>query len=200
MELGSVVRAIFDFRPSVSEELPLFTGDVIEVLSVVDDFWLLGNKDGVTGGLHHCAGVCSALLSGQPVWLGASWGPTGWAPPPSWMDADSLPSHAQTRQHFSSLSHVAFPHFRVSPDLIYRAELDVPETGVKLHNVPQAVLPSALDQGLKSLTPKHLSALAPFYSECSPFLPCSSPSPLAPSLRHAACSSPVIPLLPLIDV
>ncbi|XP_072559380.1 dynamin-binding protein isoform X2 [Paramormyrops kingsleyae] len=49
MELGSVVRAIFDFRPSVSEELPLFTGDVIEVLSVVDDFWLLGNKDGVTG-------------------------------------------------------------------------------------------------------------------------------------------------------
>ncbi|XP_048843583.1 dynamin-binding protein isoform X2 [Brienomyrus brachyistius] len=49
MELGSVVRAIFDFRPSVSEELPLFAGDVIEVLSVVDDFWLLGNKDGVTG-------------------------------------------------------------------------------------------------------------------------------------------------------
>uniref|UniRef100_A0A8C9S7F5 Dynamin-binding protein n=1 Tax=Scleropages formosus TaxID=113540 RepID=A0A8C9S7F5_SCLFO len=49
MEPGSVVRAIFDFRPSVSEELPLFTGDVIEVLGVVDEFWLLGNKDGVTG-------------------------------------------------------------------------------------------------------------------------------------------------------
>ncbi|KAM8876321.1 dynamin-binding protein isoform 2-T2 [Synchiropus picturatus] len=49
MEAGSVVRAIFEFLPSVSEELPLFTGDVIEVLSVVDDFWLLGNKDGVTG-------------------------------------------------------------------------------------------------------------------------------------------------------
>lgn len=49
MEAGSVVRAVFDFLPSVSEELPLFTGDVIEVLSVVDEFWLLGNKDGVTG-------------------------------------------------------------------------------------------------------------------------------------------------------
>ncbi|KAM9817095.1 dynamin-binding protein [Neosynchiropus ocellatus] len=49
MEAGSVVRAVFEFLPSVSEELPLFTGDVIEVLSVVDDFWLLGNKDGVTG-------------------------------------------------------------------------------------------------------------------------------------------------------
>ncbi|KAJ8365197.1 hypothetical protein SKAU_G00140280 [Synaphobranchus kaupii] len=49
MEPGSVVRAVFEFLPSVSEELPLFTGDVIEVLSVVDEFWLLGNKDGVTG-------------------------------------------------------------------------------------------------------------------------------------------------------
>ncbi|KAG7250403.1 hypothetical protein CRUP_033390, partial [Coryphaenoides rupestris] len=29
--------------------MPLFAGDVIEVLSVVDEFWLLGNKDGVTG-------------------------------------------------------------------------------------------------------------------------------------------------------
>ncbi|KAL0984601.1 hypothetical protein UPYG_G00143810 [Umbra pygmaea] len=49
MEPGSVVRAIFDFLPSVSEELPLFTGDVIEVLNLVDEFWLFGNKDGVTG-------------------------------------------------------------------------------------------------------------------------------------------------------
>ncbi|XP_040922750.1 dynamin-binding protein isoform X2 [Toxotes jaculatrix] len=49
MEAGTVVRAIFEFLPSVSEELPLFPGDVIEVLSVVDEFWLLGNKDGVTG-------------------------------------------------------------------------------------------------------------------------------------------------------
>nr|XP_057917595.1 dynamin-binding protein isoform X2 [Doryrhamphus excisus] len=49
MEAGSVVRAVFEFLPSVSEELPLFTGDVIEVLSVVDEFWLLGSKDGVTG-------------------------------------------------------------------------------------------------------------------------------------------------------
>uniref|UniRef100_A0A671X0W5 Dynamin-binding protein n=1 Tax=Sparus aurata TaxID=8175 RepID=A0A671X0W5_SPAAU len=49
MEAGSVVRAVFEFLPSVSEELPLFTGDVIEVLSVLDEFWLLGNKDGVTG-------------------------------------------------------------------------------------------------------------------------------------------------------
>ncbi|XP_058476926.1 dynamin-binding protein isoform X1 [Solea solea] len=49
MEAGSVVRAVFEFLPSVSEELPLFPGDVIEVLSVADEFWLLGNKDGVTG-------------------------------------------------------------------------------------------------------------------------------------------------------
>ncbi|KAM4716350.1 dynamin-binding protein isoform 2-T2 [Anableps anableps] len=49
MEAGSVVRAVFEFLPSVSEELPLFPGDVIEVLGVVDEFWLLGNKDGVTG-------------------------------------------------------------------------------------------------------------------------------------------------------
>ncbi|XP_041116664.1 dynamin-binding protein-like isoform X2 [Polyodon spathula] len=49
MESGTVVRALFQFRPSVSEELPLFPGDVIEVLRVVDDFWLLGSKGGVTG-------------------------------------------------------------------------------------------------------------------------------------------------------
>uniref|UniRef100_A0A671NIN7 Dynamin-binding protein n=1 Tax=Sinocyclocheilus anshuiensis TaxID=1608454 RepID=A0A671NIN7_9TELE len=49
MEAGSVVRAVFEFLPSVSEELPLFTGDVIEVLSVVDEFWLLGIKDGLSG-------------------------------------------------------------------------------------------------------------------------------------------------------
>ncbi|XP_051837813.1 dynamin-binding protein isoform X1 [Antechinus flavipes] len=49
MEPGSVVRAIFDFCPSVSEELPLFVGDVIEVLEVVDEFWLLGKKEDVTG-------------------------------------------------------------------------------------------------------------------------------------------------------
>lgn len=44
-----MVRAIFDFCPSVSEELPLFVGDVIEVLAVVDEFWLLGKKEDVTG-------------------------------------------------------------------------------------------------------------------------------------------------------
>ncbi|XP_051958961.1 dynamin-binding protein-like isoform X1 [Xyrauchen texanus] len=49
MEAGLVVRAVFEFLPSVPEELPLFTGDVIEVISVVDEFWLLGIKDGVTG-------------------------------------------------------------------------------------------------------------------------------------------------------
>lgn len=49
MEPGSVVRAVFDFCPSVSEELPLFVGDVIEVLAVVDEFWLLGKKEDVTG-------------------------------------------------------------------------------------------------------------------------------------------------------
>ncbi|NXW48846.1 DNMBP protein, partial [Nyctiprogne leucopyga] len=49
MEAGSLVRAVFDFCPSVSEELPLFVGDVIEVLAVVDEFWLLGKKESVTG-------------------------------------------------------------------------------------------------------------------------------------------------------
>ncbi|KAG9470435.1 hypothetical protein GDO78_017798 [Eleutherodactylus coqui] len=49
MEAGSVVRAMFDFSPSVSEELTLFAGDVIEVLSAIDEFWLLGNKEGITG-------------------------------------------------------------------------------------------------------------------------------------------------------
>ncbi|XP_075699210.1 dynamin-binding protein isoform X2 [Rhinoderma darwinii] len=49
MEAGSVVRAMFDFSPSVSEELTLFAGDVIEVLNVIDEFWLLGNKEGITG-------------------------------------------------------------------------------------------------------------------------------------------------------
>ncbi|KAE8590713.1 hypothetical protein XENTR_v10018169 [Xenopus tropicalis] len=49
MEVGSVVRAIFDFCPSVSEELTLFAGDVIEVLTVIDEFWLLGTKEGITG-------------------------------------------------------------------------------------------------------------------------------------------------------
>ena len=44
-----MVRAIFDFCPSVSEELPLFVGDVIEVLAVMDEFWLLGKKEDVTG-------------------------------------------------------------------------------------------------------------------------------------------------------
>lgn len=54
MEAGSVVRAVFDFCPSVSEELPLFVGDVIEVRSVVDEFWLLGKKEGVTGKSWKC--------------------------------------------------------------------------------------------------------------------------------------------------
>ena len=44
-----MVRATFDFCPSVSEELPLFVGDIIEVLAVVDEFWLLGKKEDVTG-------------------------------------------------------------------------------------------------------------------------------------------------------
>ncbi|XP_007424816.1 dynamin-binding protein isoform X1 [Python bivittatus] len=49
MEAGSLVRAVFDFCPSVSEELPLFVGDIIEVLAVIDEFWLFGKKEGVTG-------------------------------------------------------------------------------------------------------------------------------------------------------
>ncbi|KAM5141011.1 dynamin-binding protein isoform 2-T3 [Mantella aurantiaca] len=49
MEEGTVVRAIFDFCPSVAEELTLFAGDVIEILNVIDEFWLLGSKEGITG-------------------------------------------------------------------------------------------------------------------------------------------------------
>jgi hypothetical protein len=65
METGSVVRAIFDFCPSVSEELPLFVGDVIEVLAVVDEFWLLGKKEDVTGKRPQfllCMKYCSPSL------------------------------------------------------------------------------------------------------------------------------------------
>lgn len=57
------MRAVFEFLPSVSEELPLFTGDVIEVLSVLDEFWLLGNKDGVTGNV---SGVI--ITKNKPIW------------------------------------------------------------------------------------------------------------------------------------
>lgn len=72
METGSVVRAVFEFLPSVSEELPLFAGDVVEVLSVVDEFWLLGIKDGVTGTvpaasthhvIHQALGVLTSDLT-----------------------------------------------------------------------------------------------------------------------------------------
>uniref|UniRef100_A0AAY4DEE0 Dynamin-binding protein n=1 Tax=Denticeps clupeoides TaxID=299321 RepID=A0AAY4DEE0_9TELE len=66
MEAGSVVRALFEFLPSVSEELPLFAGDVIEVLSVVDEFWLLGNKDGVTGQFPSSFVECVTIPSCRP--------------------------------------------------------------------------------------------------------------------------------------
>lgn len=56
-----MVRAIFDFCPSVSEELPLFVGDIIEVLAVVDEFWLLGKKEDVTGKRL----LCNSLLTKQ---------------------------------------------------------------------------------------------------------------------------------------
>ncbi len=77
MEAGSVVRAMFEFLPSVSEELPLFTGDVIEVLSVVDEFWLLGIKDGVTGKVMrwftlHGLSVILVLISFHSFCLQAS--------------------------------------------------------------------------------------------------------------------------------
>lgn len=58
------MRAVFEFLPSVSEELPLFTGDVIEVISVVDEFWLLGSKDGVTGELSGLMLAVNVFLSG----------------------------------------------------------------------------------------------------------------------------------------
>lgn len=58
-----MVRAIFDFCPSVSEELPLFVGDVIEVLAMVDEFWLLGKKEDVTGKLIIHVQNGSSLLS-----------------------------------------------------------------------------------------------------------------------------------------
>ena len=65
-----MVRAVFEFLPSVSEELPLFPGDVIEVLSVVDEFWLLGNKDGVTGegrGVNGIAELKKVLGTHRPL-------------------------------------------------------------------------------------------------------------------------------------
>ncbi|CAM9573624.1 unnamed protein product [Lampetra fluviatilis] len=49
MEAGSLLRAMFEFRPSVPEELTLFVGDVVLLLDTLDEFWLLGKKDGVTG-------------------------------------------------------------------------------------------------------------------------------------------------------
>uniref|UniRef100_A0A663M9S4 Dynamin-binding protein n=1 Tax=Athene cunicularia TaxID=194338 RepID=A0A663M9S4_ATHCN len=76
MEAGSVVRAVFDFCPSVSEELPLFVGDVIEVLAVVDEFWLFGKKEGVTGDLVILGGsLASSWLQGR-----SSWGSKGFFP------------------------------------------------------------------------------------------------------------------------
>lgn len=79
MEAGTVVRAVFEFLPSVSEELPLFTGDVIEVLSVVDEFWLLGNKDGVTGKMSVVININSLYnYYCQKVW---SWSFTSIIPP-----------------------------------------------------------------------------------------------------------------------
>ncbi|KAI1236304.1 hypothetical protein IHE44_0001589 [Lamprotornis superbus] len=76
MQAGSVVRAVFDFCPSVSEELPLFVGDVIEVLAVVDEFWLFGKKEGVTGDLVILGGsLASSWLQGR-----SSWGSKGFFP------------------------------------------------------------------------------------------------------------------------
>uniref|UniRef100_UPI00358F9D37 dynamin-binding protein isoform X2 n=1 Tax=Myxine glutinosa TaxID=7769 RepID=UPI00358F9D37 len=49
MEAGSLVRAVFDFLPSVPEELCLFSGDLAFVLQIIDEFWILGKKDGVAG-------------------------------------------------------------------------------------------------------------------------------------------------------
>lgn len=57
-----MVRAIFDFCPSVSEELPLFVGDVIEVLAVVDEFWLLGKKEDVTGKRYPSSLPCALKI------------------------------------------------------------------------------------------------------------------------------------------
>ncbi|XP_043912521.1 dynamin-binding protein isoform X2 [Protopterus annectens] len=65
MEPGSVVRAIFDFRPSVSEELPLFVGDIIEVLNVVDEFWIYGVKDGIKGQFPSSFVECVPIPSTQ---------------------------------------------------------------------------------------------------------------------------------------
>lgn len=72
MEAGSVVRAVFDFCPSVSEELPLFVGDVIEVLDVVDEFWLLGKKEGVTG-KPTPSSIDHIFCSGHLSWPSLCW-------------------------------------------------------------------------------------------------------------------------------
>uniref|UniRef100_A0A8C5SQA0 Dynamin-binding protein n=1 Tax=Laticauda laticaudata TaxID=8630 RepID=A0A8C5SQA0_LATLA len=76
METGSLVRAVFDFCPSVSEELPLFVGDITEVLAVIDEFWLFGKKEGVTGDLVILDdSIASPWLKGR-----SSWGTSGFFP------------------------------------------------------------------------------------------------------------------------
>ena len=42
MEPGVKVRALYDFQPSDDTELPLHSGDTIEIIEKVDDNWAVG--------------------------------------------------------------------------------------------------------------------------------------------------------------
>ena len=49
MEPGVKVRALYDFQPTEDSELPLHSGDTIEVIKKVDDNWAVGKCGGKTG-------------------------------------------------------------------------------------------------------------------------------------------------------
>ncbi|XP_006824971.1 E3 ubiquitin-protein ligase SH3RF1-like [Saccoglossus kowalevskii] len=49
MESGCQVQAIYDFKGTEPSELTLNTGDIIEVVSKLNDNWLQGTHNGVTG-------------------------------------------------------------------------------------------------------------------------------------------------------
>ncbi|XP_013774351.1 dynamin-binding protein-like isoform X2 [Limulus polyphemus] len=49
METGSVGRAVYEFKTDIEGELPLEVGDVVQVLQVVDKYWLYGVSNKGTG-------------------------------------------------------------------------------------------------------------------------------------------------------
>ncbi|XP_076307019.1 dynamin-binding protein-like isoform X2 [Tachypleus tridentatus] len=49
METGSVGRAVYEFKTAMEGELPLEVGDVVQVLQVIDKYWLYGVSNKGTG-------------------------------------------------------------------------------------------------------------------------------------------------------